>query len=52
MQTRGIFVCRKCHSFIHKKFTEKELGRYLNTFELIKNNEDIQRYVSWAKKQY
>jgi len=52
MQTRGIFVCRKCHSFIHKKFTEKALGRDFNTFDKIACHEDIQRYITWAKKQY
>lgn len=50
MRKRGIDICRKCHSFIHKKFSEKELGRVLNTLELLQDNETINTYVSWAKK--
>ncbi|NLR92682.1 hypothetical protein HGP29_15795 [Flammeovirga sp. SR4] len=49
MRHRGINVCRKCHSYIHKLYSEKELGRRLNTLESIKNDEQIMRYVEWAK---
>ncbi|MFK7805809.1 MAG: hypothetical protein AB8G95_29535 [Anaerolineae bacterium] len=52
MRTRGIDVCRPCHSFIHKKFSEKELGRELNTLEKLLAQETIKTYVVWAKKQY
>lgn len=52
MQTRGIDVCRKCHSFIHKTFSEKELGRNFNTLEKILENEGVQRYRRWALKKY
>ena len=52
MQNRGIDTCRKCHSFIHKKFTEKELGKNLNTLEKLINNDCIDKYIKWAKKQY
>ncbi len=51
MRERGIDICRKCHSFLHKQFSEKELGRELNTLEAINNNEQIKKYVAWAKKQ-
>lgn len=51
MQTRGINVCRKCHSFIHKTFSEKELGRNFNTLEKILENEVIQKYRKWAVKK-
>ena len=50
MRERGIDVCRKCHSFIHKQFSEKYLGRELNTIEKLKNNEVIAKYVQWATK--
>ena len=52
MRERGINVCRKCHSFIHKKFSEKYLGREFNTLEKIKEHEIIQAYVKWARKHH
>ena len=52
MRERGIDICRKCHSFIHKKFSEKYLGRELNTLERLQQNETVQKYVKWARKQH
>ncbi len=52
MTNSGIDVCRKCHSFIHKKLSEKVLGRELNTLDKIKNNEEISKYVEWARKRW
>ena len=52
MQERGIYTCRRCHSFIHKQFSEKVLGRELNTLEKIKAHEIIINYLKWAKKQH
>ena len=52
MKTRGIYVCRICHSFIHKQFSAKYLGRDLNTLEALLQNEIIDKYVNWAKKQH
>ena len=51
MKERGIAVCRKCHSFLHKQFSEKYLGRELNTLEKILENETIQNYARWARKR-
>ena len=52
MQQRGIYICRKCHYFIHDQFSEKELGRRFNTLEELLQNEVIQKHIHWAKKQY
>ena len=51
MKERGIDICRRCHSFIHKKFSGKILGRQLNTLEKILENETIMTHVRWARKQ-
>ena len=51
MQQRGIQVCRRCHSFIHKQFTEKVLGRELNTLDSLLANKRIAAYIKWARKQ-
>ncbi len=52
MRTRGIDVCRKCHSFIHKKFGEKYLGRELNTLEKLLADKTINTFVAWARKHH
>lgn len=52
MQARGIDICLRCHSFIHKKFSEKLLGRELNTLDRLRKNEVIHAYLKWAKKQH
>ena len=51
MKERGIDICRRCHSFIHKKFSEKFLGRKLNSLDKIKANETVITYIKWARKQ-
>ncbi|GLS25779.1 hypothetical protein GCM10007877_14930 [Marinibactrum halimedae] len=49
MRERGVYLCRRCHSFVHKKFPEKYLGRHLNTLEKLKANDVIMTYVQWVK---
>jgi len=51
MRESGLTLCRKCHSFIHTQFSEKELGRELNSLDKLLAEESVQRYVSWAKKR-
>ena len=51
MRERGIDICRRCHSFIHKKFSEKFLGRELNSLDKIKANDTVRTYIKWARKQ-
>ena len=51
MTERGIDICRRCHSYLHKKFPEKILGRELNTLEKILANETVGNYLAWARKK-
>jgi len=51
MTGRGIDICRRCHSFLHKQFSEKHLGRELNTVDKILSDRTIQSYVKWARKR-
>ena len=50
MTERGIDICRRCHSYLHKKFPDKMLGRELNTREKIVTNETMRNYLAWARK--
>lgn len=49
--SRGIDLCYECHSHLHGQFSEKELGRHLNTQEALLANESIQRFVEWMRKR-
>jgi hypothetical protein len=51
MRTRGIEVCRECHSAIHRFIPEKELGRNFNTLEKLLTHEALSRFVSWISKR-
>lgn len=52
IQENGISICRRCHSFIHKKFSEKTLGRELNSLDKLLANQTIHEYIQWAKKHH
>lgn len=47
---KGLWVCRPCHSTIHRYLKEKDLGRSYHTREKLLEHEMIARYVAWARK--
>ena len=47
----GIWVCRLCHSAIHRQFDEMTLAKRLNSLEAILEESFILRHIEWAKKQ-
>lgn len=51
MREQGITLCRPCHSFIHRQFSEKQLGREYNSLAALLADERVQKHVRWAKKQ-
>jgi len=42
---RGIDICSYCHQYIHKLYSEKELGRDFNTLEKLLADEQLQAYL-------
>jgi hypothetical protein len=51
MKSRGIDLCSDCHHHIHALFTEKELGRHLNTLAALSSNEEMTKFVGWVSRQ-
>ena len=47
----GIMVCRTCHSGIHKRYDEMHLAKNLNSFALLKRDEELGRFFDWVAKQ-
>ena len=52
MRSRGLYLCRLCHSGIHDLIPdEAQLAESFNTRELLLAHEPIARHVAWAAKQ-
>ena len=51
MNTRGIDVCKDCHSTIHRLIDNKTLGLEYNTKELLLAHEGVAKFVKWVKGQ-
>ncbi len=47
----GINICRQCHNGLHKRFTEMELAKKLNTLAAIQNQPALSEYFKWVSRQ-
>ncbi len=49
---RGIFLCRACHSTIHRLIPDrKEMSRHYNTPARLLEHPEFARFVSWARRR-
>ena len=46
-----VWICRPCHSHLHRVFTEKQLDREYNTLEKIQEHPDIITFANWIKNK-
>ena len=51
MKFNRAMLCRLCHREIHRFFTHKELATLYYTVEMLKNNETVNKFLVWARKQ-
>jgi hypothetical protein len=52
MKTHGIWICKAhCHRQIHRFITEKDMGMYYNTLELLLTHPEVKKYVEWRSKR-
>lgn len=42
------WLCRACHSFIHRMVGNEELARQWHEMEWIREREDVRRWVGWV----
>ena len=47
----GIWVCKPCHSAIHRFIDHAELARSFHTVEQLKSHEELGKFVRWSSKQ-
>ncbi|WP_218048910.1 HNH endonuclease, partial [Curvivirga aplysinae] len=45
------YLHRVCHKKIHSLYTEKFLAKEMNSPEKLLQDEDIQKFVKWVRKQ-
>ena len=48
---RGVYLCRLCHSTLHKLFDEMTLAKRLNSLDHLLAEPSIQAHARWANKQ-
>jgi hypothetical protein len=48
---RGIYLCRPCHSGIHRTYDEMTLARHFNTLEDLLADERLSRHFAWVARQ-
>jgi hypothetical protein len=44
-------ICSACHRQIHTVFDNTRLARELNSLELLRSEPQMQKFLSWVKKQ-
>lgn len=44
------WLCRACHSFVHRMASNEELARQWYTVELICQREDVQKWAQWVRR--
>jgi hypothetical protein len=42
---------RVCHTKIHSVFTEAELADYYHTWDRLRENEQISKFIKWVQKK-
>lgn len=44
-------MCQPCHKAVHTFWSEKQLALEVNTLDLIRADERMQRHIQWVRKQ-
>ena len=47
---RVAWLCRACHTYVHKIATNEELAKELYSVELLTEREDVQKWAAWVSK--
>lgn len=50
-KTEPVLMHQVCHRKIHSLWTEWELLHEINTIDIIRNNEDMQKFIKWVSKR-
>lgn len=48
---QGIDICRKCHTGLHKTYSEMELAKSFNSLDALLNDPILALHFAWVAKQ-
>lgn len=51
VNSRGINICRPCHSAIHRLIDHKQMAYEYNSLDKLLEHEGVQKWIAWAEKQ-
>ena len=51
VNSRGINICRPCHSSIHRLIDHKQMAYEFNSLDKLLEHEGVQKWIAWAEKQ-
>lgn len=51
VHARVAWLCRPCHSFVHRVLDEKTLEREYNTLEKIAAQPEIAKFTAWLRQR-
>ena len=51
VNSRGVMICRQCHSACHRLIPHEKMALEYNTLEKLREHEGVARFVDWASKQ-
>ena len=46
-----VMLCSACHKFLHRTFTNAELERGFTTVDALLQDERVQNFVAWVRRQ-
>lgn len=44
-------LCQPCHSSVHRFLSNRDLARRYSSVEALRTAEELQKYLSWIRKQ-
>lgn len=50
-RTRLAYLCRQCHTTVHRRFTTSELADEWNTVEKLLQDEQLEKWARYASRQ-
>ena len=49
--SRGLWICRLCHRQIHRLYSRRRLAEELNSREALVSEPEMEKFLSWARRQ-
>jgi 5-methylcytosine-specific restriction endonuclease McrA len=51
LNSNGVWLCRSCHSHIHKLITEEDMAAHYNNLDVILSHPGVQKWVPYIKRR-